>query len=64
MEFLLKVDGMMCGHCTARIEKALTALGVLNIKANIENKTVSGNLNGVSLTTVKETITDLGFDVE
>ena len=64
MEFLLKVEGMMCGHCTARIIKALTDLGVLNINASIENKTVSGSLNGVSLDTVKETITDLGFDVE
>ena len=38
----LKVNGMMCAHCTAHVEKALLALGgVTDAKADLESGTVT-----------------------
>ena len=39
MKYLLKIDGMMCGHCTGRVEKALSSTrGVLNVSVSLEDK--------------------------
>jgi Cu+-exporting ATPase len=39
---VLTVEGMMCGHCSARVEAALTAVsGVKSAKADLEAKTVT-----------------------
>ena len=39
---VLKVEGMMCGHCTARVEAALTAVsGVKSAKADLAAGTVT-----------------------
>lgn len=58
----VKIEGMSCGHCSARVEKALKALeGVTDVKVNLEDKTayISGNVN---LNTVKEAIEEAGYD--
>ena len=40
-EYELKVNGMSCAHCEARVEKALSALeGVKSVKADAKNGTV------------------------
>lgn len=40
--YVLKVEGMMCGHCTARVEKALLAVdGVASAKASLEDGTAT-----------------------
>lgn len=39
-QFELNIEGMMCGHCTARVEKALKAVdGVESVKVSLEDKT-------------------------
>lgn len=39
MKKILEVDGMMCGHCKAHVEKALGAVeGVAAVTADLENK--------------------------
>lgn len=39
MKKILEVDGMMCGHCKAHVEKALGAVeGVAAVTADVENK--------------------------
>ena len=39
---VLTVEGMMCGHCTAHVEKALMALsGVRSAKADLATGTVT-----------------------
>lgn len=39
MKYELSIEGMMCGHCTARIEKALKAVdGVTAVTVNLEGK--------------------------
>ena len=35
MTKIIKIGGMSCGHCSARVEKALSALG--DIKVIIKN---------------------------
>lgn len=40
MKYQLTIEGMMCGHCTARVEKALKAVvGVQEVDVSLENKT-------------------------
>lgn len=42
MQTILKVEGMMCGHCKAHVEKALLAVpGVEQAEANLEQKTAT-----------------------
>ena len=51
---VLKVEGMMCEHCKARVEKALSAVdGVIKVKVDLAAKTatVYGNANEGSLIT-------------
>ena len=39
MKYLLKIDGMMCAHCTGRVEKALKdTRGVLSVAVTLEDK--------------------------
>lgn len=39
MTFQLKIEGMMCGHCTARVQKALQSVaGVTEVAVSLEEK--------------------------
>lgn len=40
MKKVLKVEGMSCGHCVMRVEKALSKVnGVSKVKVSLESKT-------------------------
>lgn len=58
------IEGMSCGHCSARVEKALNALEGVSAKVDLENKcaeiTVTGNIDDAVLT---KAVTDAGYDV-
>lgn len=42
VKYQLNIEGMMCGHCTSRVEKALRAVeGVKNVIVSLENKTAT-----------------------
>lgn len=42
MEKILTVEGMMCGHCKAHVEKALAGLtGVASATVDLEQKTAA-----------------------
>lgn len=63
MKTIIKVEGMMCGHCKAQVEKACKAVsGATDAVADLEAKqvTVSGN---VDMEAVKKAIADAGYDV-
>ncbi|WP_418187244.1 heavy metal translocating P-type ATPase [Aliarcobacter lanthieri] len=46
MTKVLKVDGMSCGHCSGRVEKALNAIdGVDNVKVELSTKDVTINMS-------------------
>ena len=63
MEKLFKVEGMMCEHCSARVEKALTAMGY-TVSVDLKNGEVKVSADSINETEVKESIEDLGFDVK
>ncbi len=65
MEMIVKVNGMTCGHCTSSVEEAVGNLtGVEAVEANLETKEVKISGENLSEETIKETIEEIGFDVE
>ncbi|MEF2919360.1 MAG: heavy metal translocating P-type ATPase [Acutalibacteraceae bacterium] len=56
------IEGMMCPHCSGRVEKLLNDLQGVTATVDLENKcaTITGN---VSDDTIKTTITDAGYTV-
>lgn len=56
------IEGMMCPHCSGRVEKLLNDLEGVTATVDLENKcaTITGN---VSDDTIKTTITDAGYTV-
>lgn len=64
MEVTLKVDGMMCVRCKARVEKALAAVdGVEGVEVSLEDKTAV--ITGAQLdeAALKNAVTEAGYDV-
>lgn len=62
-EMIIKVEGMMCMHCKARVESVCKAVaGVTDAIVDLEAKqvTVTGN---VSAEMIKKAITDAGYEV-
>ena len=60
---ILKIEGMMCGHCQAHVEKALRAVpGVETVEVSLENKcaTISGSADYAAL---KKAVADAGYQV-
>ncbi|WP_160720591.1 copper chaperone CopZ [Bacillus sp. USDA818B3_A] len=63
----LKVNGMSCGHCVKSIEGSVGELqGVKTVKVQLETGNVDVEFNPaiVTLSKIKETIDDQGYDVE
>ncbi len=63
METVIHVEGMMCGHCKARVESACKAVaGVTDAVVDLEKKqvTVCGD---APVEAVKKAIADAGYDV-
>ena len=63
METVIKVNGMMCPHCKARVEKV--CLGIAGVESAVvdlmeKNVTITGNAD---LEAVKKAITDAGYEV-
>lgn len=60
----INIEGMSCGHCTARVEKALKSLtGITDVTVDLGKKTAVFSCEGVSDEVLKETIEDSGYDV-
>ena len=60
---VLKIEGMMCGHCKARVEKALKAVaGVETVEVSLENKTatVTGKADPALL---RQAVIDAGYQI-
>lgn len=65
MEKTVKIEGMMCPHCEARVKKLLEELpGVVSAdvshKEGLARLTLSGKLEDAK---IKEVITDNGYQV-
>ncbi len=65
MTKVMIIEGMMCGHCTGRVQKALEALeGVSKVTMSLENKTATLELSEeVSGEVLTATITEAGYEV-
>ena len=65
MTKVLTIEGMMCGHCQARVEKALSEVkGVKSVKVDLDAKTATveaGLLTGNQALT--KAVTDAGYEV-
>ena len=64
-EKTIHIEGMACGHCTARVEKALAEVaGVASAKADLEGKCARVTLNApVEDATLTAAVTDAGYEV-
>lgn len=63
METVIKVNGMMCTHCKARVESVCKAVeGAVDAVVDLQEKqvTVTGN---ASVEALKKAITDAGYEV-
>lgn len=59
------VEGMSCGHCSARVEKALNAIEGVSAKVDLEQKTAFVDLSAdVSDETLTKAVTDAGYEVK
>ena len=63
MTTTISIEGMMCGHCQARVEKALKEVaGVTDVTVSLENKNavVTGDASADAL---KQAVVDAGYEV-
>lgn len=66
MRKTLVIDGMMCAHCTGRVQKALEAVqGVTEVQMSLEDKTaqveVQDNVTAEALT---DAVAAAGYEVK
>ena len=64
METVIRVNGMMCGHCKAAVEKACKAVpGTQDAVVSLEEKTVTVT-GSAPVADLKKAIADAGYEVE
>jgi len=64
MEKTLKIKGMSCGHCSARVEKALNNIEGVEAKVDLESNSASLKLSKVvSDEVIKKAVDDIGYEV-
>ena len=63
-EKTMKIEGMSCGHCSARVEQALNAIDGVSAKVDLETKTASIVLSKpVEDQALVNAVTDAGYEV-
>ena len=65
MKYLLKIEGMMCGHCTGRVQKALSETrGVTSVAVSLEDKSATVEAKDrVKVDTLKKAVETAGYTV-
>ena len=63
MTKVISVDGMMCAHCQAHVQKALAAVdGVSAVDVSLENKEATVTLSGdVPDQVLMDAVTEAGY---
>ncbi len=66
MKKVMTIEGMMCAHCTGRVQKALEAVeGVKAVTMSLEDKTATLDLEGeVSEEALTKAVTEAGYEVK
>ncbi len=65
MTKVIKIEGMSCGHCTGRVQKALEGMeGVASVVMSLEEKNATVTLNSeVSDDVLSAAVTEAGYEV-
>lgn len=64
MKKVLKIEGMMCNHCTGRVEKALNEMDGVSAEVSLEGKSATVTLSkDVSDDALVQAVTDAGYEV-
>ena len=66
MEKVLKIEGMMCGHCVMHVQKALASVpGVEEVAVSLDDRSARVKLNqNVSDDTFKKAVQDAGYELK
>lgn len=66
MKKVITIEGMMCSHCTGRVQKALEAVeGVAAVVMSLENKTAEVELKSeVSDEVLAAAVAEAGYEVK
>ncbi len=64
MKKVIEINGMSCGHCQARVEKALNAIEGVDAKVELKKNRAVVNLKSeISDEVLKSAITEAGYEV-
>ena len=65
MTKIMTIEGMMCGHCTGRVQKALEAVeGVSGVTMSLEEKTATVDMGtAVSDEKLAAAVKEAGYEV-
>ena len=64
MKKVIEINGMSCGHCQARVEKALNAITGVEAKVELKKNRAVVNLKSeVPDETLKNAVTEAGYEV-
>ena len=64
MKKVLKIEGMMCSHCTGRVDKALNDMDGVKATVSLEGKSAEVELTkDVSDEALVKAVTDAGYEV-
>lgn len=65
MQKKIYVEGMSCGHCSARVEKALNAIEGVEARVDLEKKTAFAEIKGeISEEVLKKAVEEAGYEVK
>lgn len=64
MNKTIKIEGMSCSHCSARVEKALNKLDGVTAKVDLERKTATLSLTKeIPDEVIKAAVEEAGYEV-
>ena len=64
MKKTLKIDGMMCSHCTGRVSQVLNAIDGVSAEVSLEDKAAYLTLSAdVADNVLIKAVTDAGYTV-
>ncbi|MDD4295386.1 MAG: cation transporter [Ruminiclostridium sp.] len=64
MKKIIKIEGMTCGHCQARVEKVLNAIEGVSAKVDLKKKQAVVDLKkDLQDKKLKEAVTEAGYEV-
>lgn len=64
MKKIIKIEGMSCGHCQAKVEKLLSAMDGVEAKVDLKKKCATVKLSkDVNDSIFKDAITEAGYEV-